>query len=330
MQLMARTSLLLVLVLVSLSAYLRLAHSGLGCEDWPACYGRIGEPPAATQPRSEAEAYEKIVVESNQALAWATPLHRLVASVLGLFIFGMTMTSFMNKKSGTRPGVRAVCVALMALTVYLAILGLKSGSLHSPAVVMGNLIGGFAMLGLLGWLVFSQRRTHTNDARVRLWTNLAIVMLAAQIVLGGLTSANFAATACQTLPDCHGSWLPGPALTTALDLSRDHQVTASGFAVGGPERADIHMLHRIGALVALVVILVAALAAIRGSQELRVAGWLLLLLVVFEFAIGLAAVVTRLPISIAVAHNWMAGMLMLSLLYQQAGCRAEPKTMETP
>jgi len=141
--------LLLVILLVSLSAYLRLAHSGIGCADWPECYGHIGDTTAVSQPDTSENAYQRMVEQANKPLAWATPLHRLVASVLGLLILFLAFISLRRKKQ------RIIALALLGLTIFLAVLGIRSGSLHSPAVVMGNLLGGFSMLGLLGWMVFS-------------------------------------------------------------------------------------------------------------------------------------------------------------------------------
>jgi len=313
MSALARISLLLVIVLVSLSAYLRLAHSGIGCADWPACYGRIGEPPAATQPESTADAYQQLVEASNQPLSWATPLHRLVASVLGLLVVFMAFLSIRAKRQ------RLISFALLALTVYLAVLGIRSGSLHDPAVVMGNLAGGFGMLGLLGWMVFSPARERHQQARehagpVRCLAISAIAILSLQILLGGLTSANFAATSCQTLPDCHGSWWPGSALMTAIDLGREHQVTSAGQAIGGPERLAIHKAHRLGSVLTLAVTILAALFAFRADSRYRSAAVFILALVSAEFLIGIGSVLTGLPISLAVAHNWFAGLILLALL----------------
>ena len=210
---LAKISLVLVIVLVSLSAYLRLAHSGIGCSGWPECYGQIGETPSISQPVTTQNAYQRILEEgqqkANQPLAWATPLHRLVASVLGLLVMGLVFMAFRQKRQ------RLIALSLLGLTIFLAVLGMRSGSLHNPAVVMGNLGGGFCMLGLLGWMVFSSAEspaiTNRNLA-IKSSAALAIAALCLQIFLGGLTSANFAATSCRTLPDCHGSWLPGSAL----------------------------------------------------------------------------------------------------------------------
>lgn len=307
-------SLLLVMILVSLSAYLRLAHSGIGCADWPDCYGRIGDPPAETQTISSENAYQRIVAEASQPLAWATPLHRLVASVLGLFVVWLMLLSLKLKKD------RLLSLAILSVTVFLALLGVKSGGLHNPAVVMGNLGGGFLMLGLLGWMFFNQSpiqspdQSHSNKSIPAGLLAAAVFMLVAQIVMGGLTSANFAATACQSLPDCHGAWLPGSEIWTAIDLSREHQVTSAGQAIGGQERSDIHIAHRLGAVVTTLLILAVGLMAWRAGEGLRFAGGLVLILVVAEFSIGIASVATGLPISLAVAHNWVAGLLLLVIL----------------
>ena len=306
---LAKISLLLVIVLVSLSAYLRLAHSGIGCADWPECYGRIGAPESISQPVTSENAYQRMVEQANEPMAWATPLHRLVASVLGLLIVFLAFVTLRRKKQ------RIIALVLLSLTVFLAILGIRSGSLHNPAVVMGNLAGGFCMLGLLGWMVFTKDpKTRHGTRAVKGMAIFAIVVLSVQIVLGGLTSANFAASSCQTLPDCHGSWMPGKALATAFDLTRQHEVTPMGQAIGGQERLAIHKAHRISAVLALAVILLAAFTALRASDRYRIPAIVLMVLVSLEFGVGIAAILTGLPISLAVAHNWMAGLILLVLL----------------
>ncbi len=314
-------SLLLVILLVSLSAYLRLAHSGIGCLDWPECYGRIGVPevsaPLDSAPEQMArDAYQRITAEAQQPLAWATPLHRAVASLLGIFIVLLNMLAFHQRR------YRLLSLALLGLTVWLAMLGLRSGGLHDPAVVMGNLSGGFAMLGLLGCLWFSldvkpivRFDAHSKAAPLpRALVMTSLVALCLQIGLGGLTSANFAANACKTLPDCHGGWLPGPELAEAMDLTRHHEVTPEGQAIGGAERMAIHRAHRLMAIVTSVLVLLVAQMAMRHAGAPRRTGMMLLVLIVAEFTVGVTAVFNELPIAMAVAHNWLAGLLLLALL----------------
>jgi cytochrome c oxidase assembly protein subunit 15 len=300
-------ALMLVIVLVSLSAYLRLDHSGIGCATWPACYGNIGLP-EATNPTVD-DAYQRLLEDARQPLSWATPLHRLVASVLGLTILALCLTSLRLRKD------RAASFGLLALTVFLAWLGIRSSGLHDPAVVMGNLGGGFLMLGLLGRMVFRKEQPQSkSNSRLCTASTIAIVALGTQILLGGLTSANFAASACQTLPDCHGSWLPGSHLATAFDLSRVHEVGTTGIALGGPERADIHKLHRLFAVLTMLVVIAAGVLAVRAHSDLRIVGYVALSVVILEFAVGVSAILMDIPIGVAVAHNWLAGILLLVLL----------------
>ncbi len=305
MRQLAVSSLLLVIVLVSLSAYLRLNHSGIGCADWPTCYGMIGS--ASDIAPTVESTFERLATEVERPLSWATPAHRLVASILGLTILAMTLLAFARKRD------RLLASAVLGLTLFLAWLGIYSGGLHSPAVVMGNLGGGFAMLALLGWTVMrqSQPAAQTPSA-VRKWTVAALIALLLQIGLGGLTSANFAASACPGLPTCNGQLLPGPGLAKAFDLGRSHEIGPRGLAIGGPERAAIHQLHRLGALATTVLVIVAGVMALRAG--FGATAMLVLVLIAAEFAVGIAAIVTELPISIAVAHNWLAAMLLLALL----------------
>jgi len=312
MRALAIVSLLFVLALVSVSSYLRLENSGIGCPDWPACYGMIGDP-AETTP-TVGSTYERLAVEAQEPMSWATPVHRLIASVLGLLVLGMALFSVRTRQ------YRLMSFTLLGLTVFLAWLGIYSSGLHSPAVVMGNLGGGFTMLGLLGWMVFRDAKPRANASlHVRRWVAAALVLLCIQIALGGLTSANFAASACQNIPDCHGSWMPGNDLWTAFDLTRQHEVGPTGLAVGGAERADIHKLHRLMAAITLLTTLVAGLLALRAG--LTAAALTVLVLVATEFSVGAAAILTDLPIGVAVAHNWLAAILLLGLLWLFALCR---------
>ena len=311
MKKLATICLLLVIALVSISAYLRLDHSGIGCAEWPGCYGNIGVSDASSA--TVDNAYERLVEDASKPVSWATPAHRLIATVLGLLVIAMTLWSFILRRD------RTLSFALLFLTVFLAWLGIYSGGLHSPAVVMGNLGGGFLMLALLGWMVFRHDKPRSNvGPAVRRWTIAALLILSVQIGLGGLTSANFAATACQSVPDCHGSWIPGPDLWTAFDLTREHSVSPDGHEAGGAERTDIQKLHRLVAAAALLATLIAGVLAIRAG--LRLSGAIVIAVVAGEFSVGIAAIVANLPIGIAVAHNWLAAILSLALLRLLALC----------
>jgi cytochrome c oxidase assembly protein subunit 15 len=311
MKSLATIALLLVITLVSISAYLRLDHSGIGCADWPSCYGQIGA--ADEQQPTATTTYERLIQEAAQPLSWATPVHRLVASVLGLLILGMALLSLRLRRD------RSLSFALLGLTVFLAWLGIYSAGLHSPAIVMGNLGGGFTMLALLGWMVFRHHKPTSNaDPSVRKWTVAALLLVAMQIGIGGLTSANFAATACGPTLACNGSWLPGADLATAFDMTRELQISPAGAVIGGAGRADIHKLHRLVAVLALLTSLTAGVLALRSGLAFTAVS--VVALVVAEAGVGIAAIMTDLPIALAVAHNWLAAILLLALLRLLALC----------
>ena len=206
-------------------------------------------------------------------------------------------------------------------TVFLAWLGIYSEGLHSPAVVMGNLCGGFAMLGIFGWLVFDRGggsiRQSVSDRSG--WIAMAIGILCVQILLGGLTSANFAAGACQTLPHCRGEWFPGANVWTAFDLSRSMKVNDFGVVIGGAERAGIHMLHRLISLLTVAMVLAVGVLAYHGRQSPRPVAIFVCIVVALEFLIGVTAIQSSVPVGVAVAHNWLAGLLLLGLLRLRAG-----------
>jgi cytochrome c oxidase assembly protein subunit 15 len=314
MRKLAIASLALVILLVSLSAYLRLDHSGIGCAPWPGCYGNIG---VVESEVTVGDAYERLLEDARQPMSWARPLHRLVASVLGLLIVSLSLLSLISKRD------RILAFSLLFLTVFLAWLGIYSEGLNNPAIVMGNLAGGFLMLGLLGWMVLRKSGTATSGSLGSL-ALAAILVLSLQILTGGLTSANFAASACQTVPDCHGSWLPGKDIGTAFDLTEVREIGQSGMALGGPERADIHKLHRLTAVLTALLVIAVGVLSLKAGEHYRVGGALLIFVVFAEFTVGVSAILTELPIGLAVAHNWLAAILLLGLLHVFAQTRSDP------
>jgi heme a synthase len=311
----------LVAALVVLSAYIRLNHVGLGCAEWPACYGRIGTLKAHPAGRSTADtvsAYQQLVNEKHAPQGWAATAHRLIASLLGIGIIALTVASLIRRRKGAPV---LIPLLLLALTVFLAVLGNWSGGLHRPAVVLGNLFGGFGMLVLL-WLLWLRTRRYAGGGyatprTLHGWISVGLLVLSAQILLGSLTSANFAALACSRFPTCDGTWLPGPAIATAFDILRVLPVNAAGVVSGGEETQAIHSAHRLGAWITLLILGWTATLAIRTGGIYRDSGITVLLLLLAEILIGVSAVFTGIPIALATAHNALAALLLLTLLTLQ-------------
>ena len=313
LRLLSGLALILVIALIAISSYIRLSHSGLGCQIWPQCYARIGQPISSSALNQSQTPGPQV----QQPRAWAQPVHRLIASVLGVVIIGLLANAWMMRNHW-QGGNRCLIIALVlfALTLGLALLGYYSGQLHNPAIVMGNLCGGMLMLVLLSGLFLSgtvkpvEGLFHSRLRRSA-WVVLALIM--AQIVLGGLTGANFAAASCNTFPDCHGQWLPSEHLLQAFDLNRPVSVNSGGYALGGAERQAIHLAHRTFAWLLSIATLLLALSVWR--RGMRTVAVILVLLLAAEVTVGITAIYMQLPIILAVAHNWLAGLMLLSTLW---------------
>src|SRR3989344_2063454 len=219
-------SIFMVFMVVVLSAYLRLAGSGLGCEEWPACYARI-----------ELRGAESVsLAMAHLVPAWATLTHRLVATALGALILGIAVMAVRRRR---QPGQNVLIPLLvLGLTLFLSLLGYKTPSPLIPLVTLSNLLGGMAMLAMLWWL--GQRSVPAvpvadtaGAQRLRPWAMLGLVLLTFQIVLGGWVSANFAALSCTTLPCCNTApWL-GANLRESFDVFRQLPLSLENIAVVG-------------------------------------------------------------------------------------------------
>ncbi len=326
-RLLSGLALALVIALVAISSYIRLSHSGLGCQIWPQCYARIGQPTSSSTLNSSQTPGPQV----QQPRSWAQPVHRMIASLLGVVIIGL-LASAMIMRNHWQGGKRCLVIALVlfVLTLGLALLGFYSGQLHNPAIVMGNLCGGMLMLTLLSVIFLSGHVRPVAGlfhARLRrsAWVVLALIL--AQIVLGGLTGANFAAAACSTFPDCHGQWLPSEHLSQAFELNRQVKVNAAGYALGGAERQAIHLAHRTVAWLLTIAMLLLALSAWR--RGMRGVAITLVLLLGAEISVGITAIYMQLPIVLAVAHNWLAGLMLLSTLWLLALSRKTDEDLVT-
>jgi cytochrome c oxidase assembly protein subunit 15 len=281
----ALAGVLLVLLVTTSSAYMRLTAAGLGCADWPACYGQDAARSAAPVPVARL-------------------LHRLSASAAGAAVLAIALIAFVNRRRLARElGVAAV---LLALTLGLALLGQATPTAQSPAISAANLLGGMLMAALLWWLALgSWRRAGTTAPRWLPWlSGLALGALGVQLALGAMTSTTYSALACTTLPDCAGQWWPQNWSAAEFDPMRPLSDRA------GPSAA-IHLAHRYAAVAvaALVLALAAALWRHWRGFAFAVAGLLGL-----QVALGVLAVALQLPLGIVLAHNLAAVMLLLALV----------------
>lgn len=325
------TALVLVMIVVVVSAYLRLAGSGLGCSDWPACYALIRSQDGATS-----------LAAAHLVPPWATVTHRLAASALGLLVLGVVASALRRRRE---PGQSlAIPLALLALTVFLSLLGYRTPSPLTPWVALSNLLGGMAMLVLLWWLgqrsllmnraseptpplpsrerdgVRGRERPEEADPnnelarRLRPWALLGIVIVFFQIALGGWVSANFAALACTNFPGCGNfPWLDGP-WRESFNLARTLSVTDGGAVIVGDTGKVIHLTHWAGALLTFLYIGWLGWRAAGLGRSYRVTGAAMLGLLVLQVLLGISAVAFSLPLAVVTLHNAVAALLLLSVV----------------
>ncbi|MEO7387253.1 MAG: COX15/CtaA family protein [Gammaproteobacteria bacterium] len=306
----------LALVVIVLGAYVRLSDAGLGCPDWPGCYGHLVLPgDSATRAVAQSEFPHR---ELEAGKAWREMIHRYAASSLGLVIALAALFAVLNRRSPRQPV--ATPLVLLGVVSFQGLLGMWTVTLLlKPLIVMGHLLGGLTTLALLTWLILEDRRRNADrQPRHMLWPVVAgLVVLICQIALGGWTSSNYAALACPDLPTCQGEWWPAEAnFSEGFVLWRGLGVNYEFGVLDAPSRVAIHFMHRFGAMVTLVVLVSVALWARRRAQAARVrtATSLVLAAVLLQVAIGIGIVWFGLPLPLATAHNGVAALLLLSMV----------------
>lgn len=305
---------LVTLCVISLGAYVRLSDAGLGCPDWPGCYGHlIGVPDTPHEQFAAMQAFPNSPVEMHKA--WKEMAHRYLAGSLGLLILALAGLVWKHRKHWQQSPWAAT--ALVVIVSLQALLGMWTVTLQlKPVIVSAHLLGGMSTLALLVWMLLSRKPEMNDEAAVapspfmlRFLAALSLLAVILQIALGGWVSSNYAALACNDFPTCLGTWRPEMDFDTAFSLHRELGRTAAGDFLPGTALIAIHWSHRVGALI--VALLAGSLAFILLRQSVW-RGWGLLLgmTLLAQIALGIANVVMYLPLSIAVAHNTGAAILL--------------------
>jgi cytochrome c oxidase assembly protein subunit 15 len=304
---------LLCAIVVVVGAWVRLTNAGLGCPDWPGCYGHM-HPAQAAERVTEINAanpdrpfdYQKAVNEM---------VHRYIVGGLGLLVISLALLSVMNRRDPAQP--RVLPWILVALLVVQALLGMWTVTLLlKPLIVTLHLLGGLLTLALLWWLALPPARRELKAAErpMRRLAIAGIAVLAAQVALGGWTSTNYAAAACPDFPTCQASWWPPMDFRNAFILWRGLGIDYEGGVLDAPARVAIHYTHRLGAYVtAFVLLMVVAGTWRRGrSRATRIAAIAVGVAVGLQVGIGMNLVWKGWPLSLGTAHNAGAALLVLA------------------
>jgi cytochrome c oxidase assembly protein subunit 15 len=302
---------LLALCVVSLGAYVRLTDAGLGCPDWPGCYGTL------TVPQSEAAILQAQTTYPDSAVevgkAWREMAHRYLAGTLGLLVLAIFVLGWKARNEiKSSPYTSSF---LLLLIGFQAMLGMWTVTmLLKPAIVSGHLLGGMSTLAVLSWLAHRHWGYYSDSIvtcqRLRLAIRFALVLLFMQIFLGGWTSTNYAALACTDFPTCQGAWVPDMDFKDAFHMVRELGLSKDGSALSLASLTAIQWTHRVGALVSFIYLGALGLTTLKYWQLKR---WSVLLLValITQIVLGISNLVLHLPLVLAVAHNFTAALLVI-------------------
>ncbi len=320
---LAVAAFLLAIVVVVLGAFTRLADAGLGCPDWPGCYGHLLWP-NETHEIVKAEAkFPDAPVELDKT--WPEMVHRYFAGTLGLLILAIAIISVRTSRQPliTHKVPVKLPLFLLALVILQAAFGMWTVTLKLwPKVVTAHLMGGFATLTFL-WLL-AQRlggahwhvnlQQHQALSKCKPWIIVALVAVIVQIALGGWVSSNYAALACPDVPQCLGQWLPPMDMKKGFNVWQDIGPNYLGGQLDNHARTAIHFSHRVGALTVLVVLGLLGIKLWR-TQITGVKGWVYLLygVLALQILLGLSNIIWALPLFIAVAHNATGALLLLTM-----------------
>jgi len=333
----------LTFVVILLGAWVRLEDAGLGCPDWPGCYGMLlGVPQTETAIAQANAAFPERPVHVGKA--WKEMVHRYAAGVLGLLVLAMAILAVRNRRAPGQPlalplGIGLLIVAQSTLGMWTVTWQLK------PLVVTLHLLGGMTTLSLLFLLMLrgtSVLRPAVDDGlpdarrRLRPWVAGFAGVVFAQIALGGWVSTNYAALACTQFPLCQGQWLPSADYGEAFVLWRGLGVDYEFGILDHPARVAIQLVHRMGAVaVALAALLLLwRVWSLPVGRMVRRLALLVVALVGLQWALGIGNVLMSLPLHVAVAHNGGAALLLLgtwSLYHASSVARAPvPQRVSSP
>ena len=311
----ATCALILALLVVMLGAYTRLTNAGLGCPDWPGCYGHMVLPSAQNDLTQAQSQYPQAPIEA--AKAWTEMGHRYAAGTLALLILGMGLSVFFLARKGMRlPWV--LPLTLLLVVAFQAALGMWTVTLKLlPVVVMGHLLGGiliFACLCYFRWQLSGVKRQDMSLWRA--WIGAGMVIVFCQIALGGWVSSNYAGMACIGFPQCNGQWFPKMHFSQAFNLFSTVGANYQGGILDHDARMTIQWVHRIGAYAtAVYILLLCGLILLRVRKNpLRIAAMVAMLLVLMQVTLGVISVVYLLPLWAAVAHNGVAALLLATMV----------------
>lgn len=289
----------LAFLVIILGAFTRLTNAGLSCPDWPNCYGFLTAPHTAEQIQDAFLKYPAAPVDTKKA--WTEMTHRYFAGTEGILILILSFSILLARKAKDIKS-RVIAIGLVGLLLVQVMLGMLTVTEKlKPVIVLSHLLTGISILSMLWWAYLdlgmrSDFVTNQSSKSTIPWLWLGFIIVAAQIALGGWVSSHYAGLACIDFPYCNGKILPAMQWN---NLNGD--------------LITIHMLHRIGALVTAVYLSIMSLFLL-GKKSFAAIAKLILALISLQIMLGILNIVWLRPVWIALIHQSVAIILLLTLI----------------
>lgn len=311
----ARFGALLAAIVVIVGAWVRLTNAGLGCPDWPGCYGHVHPAQVVAQVDTATAAYASRPFDYQKALH--EMVHRYIASTLGLVVLGLAIYAWRHRRNPRQP-LRLPLILPLIIGCQGALGAFTVTMLLTPVIVTSHLLGGLTTLSILWWLSLTpeERSSTAAERGLRPLAVIAFAALIMQLFLGGWTSTNYAAVACPDFPTCQGSYHPDTNFGEAFRFTHEAGKDYEGGVLPQAARTAIHFTHRIGAVIAgSLLILTGLMVALRArSPRVRTAGLALLGAAALQWLIGMNLIWQGFPLWLGTGHNAGAVVLLLATL----------------
>ncbi len=320
---------ILAFLVILLGSYVRLSNAGLGCPDWPGCYGQLMVPQQGAVTEGNPLGTRAPIIDTHKA--WKEMIHRYLAGTLALSIFFLALLSLFRRRIG-QP--KFLPLILVGVVVFQALLGMWTVTLKlHPLVVMGHLAGGYATFVLLSWQTlriaqfekqrspseapsFIQNQITSHWKKLRIAALFGTLLLLIQITLGAWTSANYASLACPDFPTCQGKWWPEFHFSQAFTFWHEFGPNYEWGVLNNPARVTIQMMHRLGAVLVFIYWFILSLKILFKPvyADLKKNGWAILFLLLLQISLGISNILFFLPLGVAVAHTGVAALLLFSMI----------------
>lgn len=308
---------------VMLGAFTRLVDAGLGCPDWPVCYGHILWPMEAEDVSAANARFPDTPVDHDKT--WPEQVHRIFASSLGLFCIALVVVALVQRfKRKDYAYPIKLPIFLLVLVIVQGLFGMWTVTLKLwPQVVTAHLLGGFLTLSLLcllsmrlhnsHWHLIQQYSPQVDAVKPFALAGLCVVIL--QIALGGWTTSNYAALACPDFPQCQTSWWPPMDFSQGFNFFQQIGPNYLGGLMDSAARTAIHFSHRIGAIAVAITVLILSIRLLKlDFIQARRWGMLLLSVLFLQLGLGVSNVLFALPLTVAVLHNAVGALLLIMLV----------------